>query len=385
MITSIQSLYQLKQLFLEIFINKTNKVSDISDNSVLNATAFGVSKVAQKCMKDISLVEAHIFPDTSYGIYLDNSATMFGAPARAGAQGSSTYLRLVATSGTQYIAGVHNFNNYNGIQFTLENTVTIGTLGFIYAKVRSVDTGVKTNVDPNSIITVNPKPSGHIGVTNEYAATGGRDEEDDELFRQRIKKHLNILARNTLEYLTEVFRRYNPNILKLINLGNDESGNRVIAIVTQNGIDLNPTELDNLLENTKDYFCVSDLNKFGDTIGIALKNVEWYPVNLDFRVQLWSGYDVQETRKLIQINITKEFDFRFWKNYQRVEWVSLLQVVKNTKGVRYVPDQFFFPNSDMVFPINMLPRLQGFIMRDLDNNIIADANNVISPIFYPIT
>lgn len=384
MITTIQTLTQLKQLFLEIFINKTNKVSDISDNSVVNATAFGVSKVAQKCMKDIAIVESHIFPDSAYGAYLDSSATLFGAPARGGALGSSTYLRLVATPGTQYIANTQFFNNYNGIQFELEASVTIDSFGFAYAKVRSVDTGSKTNVDPNTIITVSPQPTGHIGVTNEYMATGGSDAEDDELFRQRIKKHLNILAKNTLEYFTEVFRLTNPNVLRLLNIGTNEDGNRVIAIVTQNGIDLTQNELDDLLTATKDFFCLTDLDQFGNTIGIVLTNATWFNVDIDFRVQILTNYDTDQVRKDIQVNLTKYLDFRFWKNNQRVDWANLLQIVRSTVGVKNVPDTNFFPQVDLLPTINNLPRVRGFIMRDLAGNIIVDSGNVLTPVFYPI-
>ena len=384
MITKISSISQLKQLFLEIFINKTSKVSDISDNSVVNATAFGVAKVAQKAMKDIALVECHIFPDTAYGVNLDESATLFGAPQRGSAQNSSTYLRLVASEGTQYIAGTQSFSNYNGVQFVLENTVTVGPLGFIYAKVRSSDTGAKTNVDPNTIINVTPQPSGHIGVTNEYMATGGSDAETDEMFRLRIKKHLNIVARNTLDYLTEVFRRYNPNILRLKNLGNDESGNRLIGVTTQSGIDLNNTEISSLLENTKDYFCLRDLNKFGDLIGISITNIEWTTIDLDFRCQLYSNYVPDDVRKEMQVAIAKYLDLRTWDSSKNVEWDKLLQIIQSIKGVKYVPDQFFNPKIDISVPIDQLPRLRGFIMRDMTGSIIADANNVLTPVFYPV-
>lgn len=383
MITKIQSISQLKQLFLEIFINKTNKVSDISDNSVVNATAYGVAKVAQKAMKDIAIVESHIFPNTAYGTYLDNSATMFGVTSRGTALGSSTYLRLVGASGTVYTKNTQVFSNNNGIQFNLDETTTIGDFGYVYAKVRSVDTGVKANVEPNSIISVSPEPVGHIGCTNEYMAVGGQDAEDDELFRQRITKHLNIVSRNTLEQLTIVFRSYNSNILKLINLGTDENGKRAIAIVTQNGIDLTNQELSDLLENSKDYFCLEDLDQFGDVIGVSLVNAEWTEIDIDFRVQIWDGADQDTVRQDIQINISKYLDFRTWKHYQKVEWDNLLQIVKSTKGVKYVPDQNFSPRVDILPFVNKLPRIKGFIMRDMNGSIIVNTDT-ITPVFYPV-
>jgi len=385
MITKVNTIEQLKLLFLEILLNKTDKLSDISDNSILNATAFGVSKVAQKCLKDIAIVESHIFPDSASGSYLDSSATLFGVSERKSATGSSTFLRLVAESGTQYVAGTNVFTNYNGIQFNLEEDVTIDDLGWVYAKVRSVGTGARTNADPNSIVTCSPQPTGHIGVTNEFRATGGLDEESDELFRIRIKKHLNILSKNTISYFTEIFRLFNEDVLKVINLGNNEDGKRVLAIVLQSGQSLTQTELDDLLDQSKGYFSVTDLNKFGNTIGIILQNVEWEYIDVDFRAQISSNYDTDEVRKQIQTNLTKYLDFRFWDTSKKVEWDDLLQIVKSTDGVRYVPDTFFSPAVDKKIPIYKLPRIRGFIMRDLDGNIISDNNNVLLPIFYPIS
>ena len=215
-------------------------------------------------------------------------------------------------------------------------------------------------------------------------ATGGSDAEDDEMFRMRIKKHNNILARNTIEYFTELFRLTNPNILRLINLGIDEFGSKSIRIVTQNGTSLDNTALTNLLDATKDYFCFSDLNKFGNTIGISLINATWFNVDLDFRVQILSNYDPNEVRKTIQTNLSKYLDFRTWTNTDNVDWANMLQIVRSTVGVKYCPDTNFTPNNDLQPPINQLPRIRGFIMRDMSGNIISDSNNVLTPVFYPI-
>ena len=384
MITKVQTIEQLKLLFLEVLLNKTDKLSDISDNSILNATAFGVSKVAQKCMKDIAIVESHIFPDSATGDYLDKSATLFGVPGRKSASGSSTYLRLVASPGTQYIAGTHTFSNYNGVQFELVENVLIDDFGWGYYPVRSISVGESANVEPNSIISVTPEPSGHIGCTNEYQAIGGSDEESDELFRLRIKKHLNILSKNTEEYLTEVFRIFNTDVLKVIGLGHNEEGKKEIAVVLQNGQLLSQTELDDLLVSVAPYLPITDVNRFGNSVGVEVVNAEWEYVDLDFRVQILSNYNTDDVRKQIQVNLTKNLDFRFWDHSKNVEWDDLLQIVKNTDGVRYVPDTYFSPRVGKSVPLYKLPRIRGFIMRDLNGNIISDNNNVLLPIFYPI-
>ena len=50
MITKITPVEELKQIFLEIFLNKTDKVSDVSDDSVLNAIAYGNAKLTQRTL-----------------------------------------------------------------------------------------------------------------------------------------------------------------------------------------------------------------------------------------------------------------------------------------------------------------------------------------------
>ena len=387
MITLPTSISKLKQLFLEIFINKTNRVTDISDNSVLSATSFGVAKVAQKALKDIAIVEAKLFPDNATGNDLDRIADLYGVTARRSAIGSSTYLRIIAEPGTTYNEGVQTFNGNDGIVFELEEDVTIGSQGFEYAKVRSVDTGVKTNVDFASIFNVTPQPSGHTAVTNEYAATGGIDDEDDEVFRLRIKNNLNILSIGTIDYFNQIFQNQDPRILRTINLGTSDQGNRQLAIVTQNGVNLTVSELQDLLDETTQFFPITDINRFGDLINIELVNVTWYEVGgvtgIDFRVELSQNADADLVRMQIQINISKYLDFRFWEPNQLVEWDQLLRIVQDTQGVRYVPDAEFRPNADEVVPINQLPRVRNFIMRDLDGSIIYDSMNVLSPVFYP--
>ena len=76
MITKIVPVSDLKQMFLEILLNKTDKISDISDDSVLNGIAYGCAKVGQRLLVNQGIVEGHLFPDTAYGQYLDNIASI---------------------------------------------------------------------------------------------------------------------------------------------------------------------------------------------------------------------------------------------------------------------------------------------------------------------
>ena len=82
MITKITTADELKQIFTEILLNKTDKISDISNESVLNGIAYGCAKMAQRLLINQAVVEGHLFPDTAYGTYLDDIARSNGIAPR---------------------------------------------------------------------------------------------------------------------------------------------------------------------------------------------------------------------------------------------------------------------------------------------------------------
>jgi hypothetical protein len=387
MITKVSNtIANLKNLWIEMFLNKTDKVSNIADGSVLNAVAFGTAKVAQKAIKDIAIVEAQIFPTSATGTYLDKSAALFGVSPRKQALGSSTYIRVYAEPGTLYEVGT-TFISKNGIRFIVDKPFTVDNSGYGYVSVRSVITGSATNVEANSITQVSPRPLTHIECTNEYAAIGGRDYEDDETFRNRIINYNNRLSEETVESWTQIFQDLDDRILKVMNVGLGEDGKTHIYLVTQNGSFFTDDELEELLDKATPYFGLTELNLSGESIGIVLENAKWMYVGgeqgVDFRVELSPNTDIADARKNIQIAMTKYLDFRFWEAGKVVQWDDLLQVVKTAEGVKYVPDEYFFPYFDEEVPLNMLPRIKGFRMRDLEGNILYDSGSNLSNIFYP--
>lgn len=383
MITKITPVEELKQIFLEIFLNKTDKVSDVSDDSVLNAIAYGNAKLTQRTLTNQAIIEGHIFPDSAYGEYLDNLAAIRGVAPRFGAVGSTTYVRVTADEGTSYIAGIHTFTSTSGIVFDLEESGVVGINGYAYLKVRSQQSGLNTNVDALSINKVSPIPQGHISVINEYAATGGSDQESDTLFRERIKTNMNQMSRTTLSYLEQVFMKINPRILRLHKGGIDSDGKFNLIVVSVNGQNFTTAEFDEILSKSEEYLSLSELLREGSDFALKLNNVDWLPVDIEFRADIDPAYDIDSVRRNIQIQMNKLFDYRFWKYGDKIEWENMLYAAKNVEGVRYVPDTHFYPQADVNVPKYRLPRVRSFIMRDLDGNIIEDNNGVLSDVFYP--
>ena len=385
MITKIVPVQELKQIFLEVLLNKTDKVNDVSAESVLNGIAFACAKVGQKCLVNQSVVEGHLFPDTAYGSYLDELAAIRGIAPRFGAAPSTTYVRFIGEEGTFYNASTLILYASSGISFTLEEDVVIGANGYAYGKVRATSSGANTNVDPLSINRLNINPQGHYSVTNEYRASGGRDYEDDDLFRQRIKDSVNQLSRNTMSYLEQVFMKINDRVLRLHKGGMTADGKMNLIVVSVNGQNFTQQEFDEILSRSEEFLPLNELLRENTDFALNLQNVDWLPIDVEFRVDIDPAYNQAIVRRNIAIQMNKLFDYRFWKYGDKVEWENLLYAAKNVEGVRYVPDTHFHPAADINVPRYRLPRVRGFILRDLSGNVIEDNGGLMSAVYYPNT
>ena len=384
MITKIKSVSELKQIFLEYFLNNTSKVTKISKGSVLNSIGFGIGKVAQKVLKETAIVESHLLPDEAFDIYLDNIAENWGIAARFGASQSQTQVLVIGTQGTQYITGTHIITGEEGIIFNVAKNFTIGESGWGYVEVVSQQEGDNSNVAPYSLSSINPLPSGHERLTNEFRASGGRDIEQDEFLKKRIKEGINITAQATIKKIETLLKNNNSDILNVFNQGRDSQRNIILGLSTQNGVLLPEAELSRLKEILVPHLSLTDLSysTFGD-YGVTLSNINYFEVNLDFRCSFYQGENILDTIKAIQINLTKVFDFRYWDIENNIiQWEDLFFAIKSTKGVKFVPEQNFIPGLDIKLDSSSLPKIKGFIIRNLDGQIIASQNSLL-PFYYP--
>ena len=383
MITKIIPVDTLKQIFVEIFLNKTDKVSDISNESVLNGIAYGCSKLAQRLLVNQGVVEAHLFPDTAYGNYLDNIAESRGIAPRFKSFGSSTYIRVQAEPGTTYSTGT-TFLSSNGIQFvSTGEPYKVGRDGYGYVKVNSVQGGAVSNVDALTINTCNNAPVGHIACTNEYAATGGRENESDDDFRIRIKASINLLARNTIAYLEQIFMKINPKVLRIHRGGVDSDGRICLIVVSINGQDFTDAEFNEILSQSEEFLSLNELSReVNSGFAIKLVNPDWYPIDIDFRCDIDPAYDQAAVRRNMQFAVSKLFDYRYWETNGKVEWENILYAIQNTDGVRYLSDAYFLPQSDINMTNYRLPRPRGFVVRDMDGSVISDNYNILNQFYW---
>jgi hypothetical protein len=204
------------------------------------------------------------------------------------------------------------------------------------------------------------------------------------LLRQRIKQGADGLSRGTLSYLTQAALKANPNVLKINFEGVDATGKTILSVVSQNGINFTTNELDVILQGIIPYLSLTELNPIGtSSYGVVLKNIEYFMIDVEFRIGLFDTFTFTDVVKEIQFKFNKLVDFRFWSSTKNnIKWQDLLFAVKNTKGVKSVPDTYFSPNIDIKVPSNKLPRFRGFVVRDINGNIQINQSGTINPIYY---
>jgi uncharacterized phage protein gp47/JayE len=124
------------------------------------------------------------FVTKSEGIQLDRLSTLMGTSRIPAA---SSYATMAISGKPNYVIEEGTvFSTASGIQFETIAELTLDANGNGTIDAVSTDTGVDTNVTAGSI-TVQANPDSNVfSVSNPEAATGGRDQETDNEFRQRL-------------------------------------------------------------------------------------------------------------------------------------------------------------------------------------------------------
>ena len=118
--------------------------------------------------------------NTSVGVGLDNLCALVGIK-RKPATYSECQLTITGDPGTVIIGGKANDGTYN---WNLPDEVTIPSNGTIIVQATCETSGYITAA-PNTINTIATPLYGWIGVTNQYAATPGKNVESDANLRAR--------------------------------------------------------------------------------------------------------------------------------------------------------------------------------------------------------
>lgn len=380
----------IKKLWISLFLNRTDRVTKVSEGSVLNALAYTDAVLQQKTEKDIGLLFSHTLLDTAYSSYLDNFAVLHGFRERGSALPSSTYVKVYAEKGTVFSKDTHFFLASNGVKFELFEDVTVGDSKIEYIFVKSLEVGVSTNVEAFSINSMSTKPQGFISVVNEYPSEGGSDYENDALFRRRLQRDLGTNL-NNIESLENALKGINERVHRVYFSG-VKKNQTLFKILTSNGVFLTDGELAELEDDIQNKLSFSDTDLRFSTFSlessirkkIVFKNFEYTPLKISMRVAIKT--DLDSFLFSVKSNISKLFNYTDWLDTPnnvllKLEWEELLNIIRNDENVSYVDDNYFSPRNDLRINKNKPFRITGFKVYDLNGNLIIDEGGYLLPFY----
>lgn len=149
--------------------------------------------IAEMCEVVLPQVIQLIFPEWSYGEYLDAHASTRGM-TRKEATAATGQITITGISGTVIPLGsTFSTASYNSddpsMSYETTEAATIPSSGSVTVDVQCTEPGSAGNTNPDTIILVASDLTNITGVTNAAAITGGTDEETDEALIARIMEY----------------------------------------------------------------------------------------------------------------------------------------------------------------------------------------------------
>lgn len=149
--------------------------------------------IAEMCEVVLPQVIQLIFPEWSYGEYLDAHASTRGMSRKEAtpATGEITITGLVGTVipvGSTFSTASYNEDDPS-MSYATTEAATIPASGSITVDVQCTDAGTAGNTNAGTIILVSSDLINITGVTNAAAISGGTDEETDEALIARIMEY----------------------------------------------------------------------------------------------------------------------------------------------------------------------------------------------------
>lgn len=369
-----------EQIMAEIFLSKQNKVTKISTGSVLSAFFSAIARLVGMVEKDIAIYMSRLYPDLAFGAYLDDCAKMFGIPSRFNASPANVYLRLFAAPGTIY-SNTIDFRSLTGNTFRLITSQTIPSSGVMYALAISTTAGQAGNVDSFTINSLSPSPSGHIGVLNESMGFGGQDSESDISLRSRIKNTFNIVAKDTVSSLVQACIKINPLIYQVYNNGCTAGGKIDLRVLTSNGTLLTNSQLLLLEQGIRPYLSLRDMSYFNKSnSSVLLSNIDIYHIDISMQIQLTPEANIDKVRRDMQVKVNTHIN-QFLFKLGTLQWEDIFALCRSIEGIQYIPIESFSWKEDYPITSPRFPKLRGFVLKDLNNNILSNNQTDFSQLY----
>lgn len=272
-------------------------------NHVWNLTRPTALVTAEICQFILPEVIKLIFPEWSYGSFLDAHAKTRNISRRA-AVAANGFLTITAgdkeiTIPAGSLFATASINDEPSVDYETLEEVTIPANESVQVEIQCTQTGIIGNTHAGTIVLVASKLTGVAAVINEAAIMGGTEEEDDETLIGRVEEYDRTQGDSFVGNVSD-YRRWATSVdgvgeVTVIS-ATDDSGLVTIIVTDLNG---DPATA-GLCENVYNYIMRPDdpPSRLAPVNALLLvKAPDTTPIGVKVIVELDKGVDIEAVKE----------------------------------------------------------------------------------------
>lgn len=272
-------------------------------NHVWNLTRPTALVTAEICQFILPEVIKLIFPEWSYGSFLDAHAKTRNISRRA-AVAANGFLTITAgdkeiTIPAGSLFATASINDEPSVDYETLEEVTIPANESVQVEIQCTQTGIIGNTQAGTIVLVASKLTGVAAVINEAAIMGGTEEEDDETLIGRVEEYDRTQGDSFVGNVSD-YRRWATSVDGVGEVtvipATDDSGLVTIIVTDLNG---DPATA-GLCENVYNYIMRPDdpPSRLAPVNALLLvKAPDTTPIGVKVIVELDKGVDIEAVKE----------------------------------------------------------------------------------------
>lgn len=300
--------------------------------------------IAELCEFVLPEVVKLIFPEWSYGTFLDDHAKSRGIYRRV-AVAASGKLTITGVAGTLIKAGslfsTAAVNDEPSVDYMVLGAARIPESGTVTVNIECTRTGIIGNTQADTIVLVSSKIAGIKGVTNVDPVTGGTEIETDESLIQRILEYDQSLGESFVGSLAD-YKKWATSVSGVggatVVPAQDNTGLVTIIITDSNGA----PATENLCTSVYNYIMRPD-DPYERLAPInALISVEppaTMKISIKATVELTEGYAMESIKTAYMDQLARYLPVAL--DEKEIKYTRLVAALAATEGVNDFTDLQF--------------------------------------------
>lgn len=314
--------------------------------------------VAELCEFILPEVIKLIFPEWSYGEFMDAHAKVRGMSRRAAVAATGTLIitgapTTIIPAGSMFSTA--SINEEPSVDYLTMEEVTIQESGVVEVDIQCSQTGIVGNTTPNTIVFVGNKITGVTSVTNPEEVTGGTEEESDDSLIERIVEYDRTQGESFVGNPQD-YKRWATSVPGVGNAiiipAQDDSGLVTIIITDANG----SPATESLCEEVYNYIMRPDdpgLRRAPINALLSVLPPDTIDIMVKATVELEEGHDMETVKADFASRLASYLPFAL--EDKEVKYSKVWAELSSTTGVNDFSDLEIGIKADGVYGTSNIP------------------------------